>query len=80
MLLEDIDQNLEWMNSKCIDYNHRTIGELVMLKEYDSTKLQERLHGLYPVVRVNVNGTIDIQMNDGTIDHYIIRKVVPYKN
>ena len=52
-----------------------------MIKVYDLTKLQERLHGPYPIVECKTKGTVRVQRGPTVvvIETYNIRKVVPYK-
>ena len=51
-----INTNLLRTNKRRIDYNYR-VGDNVMIKRYDPTKLQERLHGPYRISQVCVNGS-----------------------
>ena len=73
-----IDQNLIRLNRIRIDYNY-TIGDQVMVKTYDPTKLQERFHGPYNIVRVYTNGTVRLQRNPTTTEVFNIRKLTPYR-
>ena len=75
-----INQNLMRENQKRYEYHHR-VGDLVIIKVYNPTKLQEMLHRPYPIVECRTNGTVRVQRGPAgaVIETYNIRKVVPYK-
>ena len=66
------------MNSKRINYNYK-VGDNIMIKRYDPTKLQEKLHGPYPILQVFTNGTVRVKRAELIDETYNIRKIVPYK-
>ena len=73
-----VDQNLIRHNRKRYDHHYR-IGDPVMIIRYDPTKLQEKLHGPYPIVEIRTNGTVSLQRRPGISESYNIRKLRPYK-
>ena len=52
-----IDSNLIRHNQKRYDY-HYQLGQRVLVKTYDPVKMQEKLHGSYPILELQTNGTI----------------------
>ena len=50
-----------------------------MVVRYDPTKLQEKLHGPYPIVEFRTNGTVSLQRRPGISESFNIRKLRPYK-
>ena len=51
-----------------------------MMVRYDPKKLQEKLHGPYPIVKIQINGTVSLQRHPGISESYNIRKLWPYKD
>ena len=49
------------------------------MKYYEPDKLSQRLHGPYPIVEINTNGTVVLQRSDNVRETVNIRKLVPYK-
>ena len=52
-----IDSNLIRHNHKRYDYHYR-LRQRVMMKTYDPVKMQEKLHGPYPILELRTNGTV----------------------
>ena len=75
---QQIDTNLKHSNRKRIDYNYK-VGDMVKLKVYDPTKLQERFKGPYRITQVFTNGTVHLQIKAGITTPINIRKIEPYK-
>ena len=52
-----------------------------MVKTYDPTKLQARLHGPYTIVACQTNGTVVVKRDPQgfILETYNIRKLEPYK-
>ena len=75
---QQIDDNNKRSNKGRIDHNYR-IGEMVKLKVYDPTKLQERFKGPYRITQVFTNGTVHLQIKRGISTPINIRKIEPYK-
>ena len=57
------------------DYN---IGDRVMVKVYNPSKLQARTTGPYIVTRVHQNGTLTIERKPNVFERINIRRLVPY--
>ena len=49
-----------------------------MIVQYDPKKLQEKLHGPYPIVEIRMNGTVSLQRRPGISKSYNIRKLRSY--
>ena len=49
------------------------------MKHYEPDKLSQRLHGPYPIVEINTNGTVVLQRSDNVRETVNIRKLVPCK-
>jgi len=73
-----IDQNLMRHNRKRYDYHYR-VGDLIMIKKYDPTKMEEKLHGPYPIHDLRTNGTVRIERAPLILETFNLRKIVPYK-
>ena len=71
-----IDDNLIRHNRKLYDC-HCRLGDLIMVKAYDPTKMQEKLHGPYPILELRTNGTVRIQRAPIIVETFNIRKIVP---
>jgi hypothetical protein len=46
-----------------------------MIKRYDPTKLEERFHGPYSIVRVYTNGNAKVRLNELTEETFNIREI-----
>ena len=75
---QKIDDNTKRNNNKRIDHNYQ-IGDLVKLKVYDPTKLEERFKGPYRIDQVFTNGTVSMQTKPGIGTRINIRKIEPYR-
>ena len=73
-----IDSNLIRHNRKRYDY-HYQLGQRVMVKTYDPVKMQEKLHGPYPNLELQMNGTFRIARHPHVVETFNLRKIVPYK-
>ena len=73
-----IDTNLMRHNRKRYDH-HYQINDLIMVLVYDPDKMQEKLHGPYPILEIRTNGTVRIQRAPNVLETFNIRKIVPYK-
>ena len=73
-----IDSNPMRHNYKRYDYHYR-IRDLIMVKVYDPTKMQEKLHGPYHIIIIRTNGIVQIQRAPKFLETFNIRKLVPYK-
>ena len=75
-----IDENLRRQNEKRIEYHYK-VGEYVMIKVYDPTKGEDKLHGPYKIQETRTNGTVVVIRNEegNVLETYNIRKLQPYK-
>jgi len=73
-----VDENLRRQNKKRCEHTY-AIGQLVYMKTYDLTKMQEKLHGHYPLLQVYTNGTVDVYRVENVRDRVHLRKIVPYR-
>ena len=73
-----IDSNIMRHNKKRYDY-HFLVDEEVMIKKYDPVKMDEQLHGPYPILETRTNGTVVVQWHPWLTETYDIRKIEPYQ-
>jgi hypothetical protein len=73
-----IDENLRRANLKRRPYDY-AIGDLVMIKEVDPDKMEEKTTGPFPIVRVHINGNLTIQRQPHVTERLNIRRVIPYR-
>ena len=73
-----IDENLRRVNAKRINYNF-SVGDEVMVDEYDPVKICRRKHGPYRIVRVFTNNCVRVQLSPHVQETFNIRKLSPYK-
>ena len=72
------DFNLIQHNRKQYNYHYR-MGQRVVVKTYDPVKMEERLHGPYPILEFRINGTVRIQRGPHIVETFDLWKIVPYK-
>ena len=72
------DNNLLRHNRKRYDHHYR-LGDMIMAKVHDPTKMQEKLHGPYPIIELRTNGTVRIQRHPLVVETFNIRKIVSHK-
>ena len=75
---QQIDNNIKHSNKTRIDYNYQ-VGDMVKLRVYDPSKLQERFKGPYRITQVFTNGTVHLLTKPGITTTVNIRKIEPYK-
>ena len=75
---ELVDENLRCQNKKRREHTY-AIGQLVYMKTYDQAKMEEQLHGRYPILQVYTNGTVDIHRAANVKDRVYLRQIVPYR-
>jgi hypothetical protein len=73
-----IDENLRRQNQRRREYHYR-LGDSVLVKAINPSKLDERAVGPFPIAQVYTNGTVDIQRNPHVTERINIRRLVPYK-
>ena len=42
--------------------------------------MEPRLHGPYPITRIYVNGTVNVELKTGVTQRFNVRKVVPFRH
>ena len=50
-----------------------------MVKVYDPVKMEEKLHGPYPILELQTNGTVQIARAPHVLETFKLRKIVLYK-
>ena len=55
------------------------VGQQVLVKAIDPSKLQPRAHGPYNITQVFTNGTIMIQQTPHVTKQINIRRVLPFR-
>jgi hypothetical protein len=65
-------------NSKRYDYDYK-VGQQVLKRIFDFTKLDPRWEGPYVINQVHVNGNVTIQLTPHVRERVNIRKIKPYK-
>ena len=73
-----IHESLRRQNLKIRTYDY-IVGQQVLKKVHDPTKLGERTEGPYTIVTVHVNGTVSIQLNPSVVERINIRRVIAYR-
>ena len=73
-----IDENLRRQNRKRREWNY-AVGQEVLIKSVDPTKLEPRAHGPYTIVQVYTNGTVDVRRNPHIVERLNIRRIIPFR-
>ena len=73
-----IDENLVRQNKKRRDFNY-AVGQEILIKAVNPSKLEPRAHGSYRIERVYTNGTIDVLRRENVIERINIRRVIPFR-
>ncbi len=73
-----VNENLRRANRKRRQYDY-VVGQQVLKKVHDPTKLGVRTDGPFTIERVHVNGNITIQLRPGVTERINIRRVIPYR-
>ena len=72
-----VDTNLRRVNAKRTSYDY-AIGQKVLKKRHEWSKLGEKWDGPFSIERVHVNGNVTIAIRDGVTERINIRRVKPY--
>jgi hypothetical protein len=72
-----VNENLRRANRKQRQYDY-ALGQQVLKKVHDPTKLGVRTEGPYTIERVHVNGNLSILLLEGITECINIRRVLPY--
>jgi hypothetical protein len=73
-----VNENLRRANRKQCQYDY-ALGQQVLKKVHNPTKLGVRTEGPYTIERVNVNGNLTILLRDRVTKRINIRRVLPYR-
>jgi hypothetical protein len=73
-----INESLRRQNLKRRTYDY-VVGQLVLKKVHEPTKLGEQTEGPYRIFTIHVNGTVSIELTPGIIEHINIRRIIPYQ-
>ena len=60
-------------------YKNYVVGDEVLIKVNNPTKMGARATGPFTITQVHVNGTVTIQRRPNVTERISIRRVVPYK-
>jgi hypothetical protein len=72
-----VNENLQRANRKQHQYDY-ALGQQVLNKVHDPTKLGVRMEGPSTIERVHVNGNLTILLCEGITERTKIRRVLPY--
>ncbi len=72
------NENLWCDNRKQRQFNY-TLGQQVLKKVHNPTKLGVRTEGPYTVEHVHFNGNLNILLREGITEHINIHRVLPYR-
>ena len=75
---QQIDENVQRTNARRIQHNY-SIGDRVMVVEYDPIKLDTKKRGPFPIVRVFTNGTVRLQIANHVQETFNIQTIWPYR-
>ena len=73
-----VNENLRRANKKRRPFDY-AVGQRVLKKVHNPTKLGVRTEGPYTIERVHVNGNLTIQLCSGVTERINIRRVIPYR-
>jgi len=72
-----VDESLRRTNAKRSSYDYQ-IGQHILKKRHEWTKLGLRWDGPYSIQRVHCNGTVTIELTHGVTERINIRRIKPY--
>ena len=72
-----VDENLRRANRKQRQYDY-ALGQQVLKKGHDPTKLGVKMEGPYTIERIHVNGNLTILLREGITECINIHRVLPY--
>ncbi len=73
-----VNENLQCANRKQCQYGY-ALGQQVLKKVHDPTKLGVRMEGPYTIKHVHVNGNLAIILREGVTECINIHMVLPYR-
>jgi hypothetical protein len=72
-----VNENLRRANRKQCQFDY-ALGQQVLKKVHNPTKLGVRMEGPYTIERIHVNGNLTILLCEGITERINIRRVLPY--
>jgi hypothetical protein len=72
-----VNENLRHANRKQRQFDY-ALGQQVMKKVHDQTKLGVRMEGPYTIERIHVNGNLTILLHEGITEHINICRILTY--
>ena len=72
-----VNESLRRANAKRSTYDYQ-VGQQVLKKLHEFTKLGKRWDGPFPIQRVHCNGNVTIELKQGVTERINIRRVKPY--
>ena len=73
-----INQNLRRENRKRQRWDYQ-VGQQVLKRVHDPTKLGKRTAGPFEIKQVHVNGTVTMELRPGVTERINIRRIKPYR-
>jgi hypothetical protein len=73
-----VNENLQRANRKQLQYDY-ALGQQVLKKVHDPTKLEVRTEGPFTIEHVHVNGNLTILLREEIIERINICRVLPYR-
>jgi hypothetical protein len=73
-----VNESLRRQNLKRRRYDY-IVGQRILKKVHDPTKLGERTEGPYTITIVHVNGTVTIELSPGVTERINVRRIIPYR-
>ena len=73
-----VDKDNERENSKRISHDYRPQDEVLLIKDGQFRKLDEKYQGPYTITEVYVNGTVRIQRSPHVTERVNIRRITPF--
>ncbi len=73
-----IDKSLIKANAKRIDFDYQP-GQKAYKRVHDPRKLENRWKGPYPIVKIHVNGTVQLRLNKLVTERVNIRRIKPHR-
>jgi hypothetical protein len=71
-----VNENLRCANRKQCQYDY-ALGQQVLKKAHNSTKLGLRMEGCYTIERIHINGNVTILLREGITERINICRVLP---
>jgi hypothetical protein len=73
-----VDNDLRRANSKRTSHDYK-VGDKVLKKRHEWSKLGEKWDGPYVIKQAHVNGNVTVQLCTGVTERLNIRRIKPYQ-